>query len=210
MIPIFPADLPQSPRRSNWTGGPRDERVSFAPDRGPAIERPGSTAATEVWQATFPRLTNAQLATFRTFALDELAGGVLPFAWRDPVLEDVAIWTLLKTGEQLYSVTALGAGRNDVSVGLMRRPGPVWWAPYVLEGQVRLPYAVAHYGIGVFGVDLQRVAAAAVAAVSGVFDVYTSVPGFPTVLEPSRTLVPGDIPATAPIPGAVIRAFPPL
>lgn len=210
MIPVFPADLPQSPRRGNWTGGPRDERVSFAPDRGPAIERPGTTAASDIYQATFGRLTNAELAIWRDFTLNTLARGVLPFAWRDPVLEDVALWSIVKSGEQLYSITALGAGRSDVSVSLMRRPGPVWWAPYAAEGRLRLPYAVADYTGSVFGVDLARTAAAGVAAVSGTYDVFTTRPGLSTLVEYGATLTAGDIPATAPVGVSKILAFPVL
>lgn len=211
MIPIWPHSLPQAPRRNNWTGGPRDERIRFEPDRGPPIDRVGATGATEEFNASFMNLSNAQRATFRAWFDGDLAKGTQWFAWRDPVIGDVSLWKIMSDGRsQAYSFTAKGAGWNDLSLNLMRRPGAVWYAPYVAEGVLRLPYVVADYTNDVFGVDLARSPAASVAAVSGVFDVFTTRPGSSTLVERGHTVTAGDIPATAPVGVTRILAFPVL
>lgn len=209
MIPIWPSSLPQAPRRNNWTGGPRDERIRFEPDRGPPIERVGATGVTEEFSASFMNLSNAQRAVFRDWFDGDLAKGTQWFAWRDPVIGDVSLWKILSDGRsQAYSFTAKGAGWNDLALNLMRRPGDLWYAPYATEGVLRLPYVVADYALDIFGVDLARTAAASVAAVSGVFDVYTTLSDLSTLVELGHSVTAGDIPATAPVGVSRILAYP--
>ena len=210
MIPIWPASLRQAPRRNSWTGGPIDERIRFEPDRGPAMERVGATALTEEFHATFPNFSNDQRATFRAWFDDDLAKGVRWFAWRDPVLEDVALWRIVSGSGTAYNFAAKGAGWHDLSFKVTRHPANPWYAPYATEGLLRLPFVVADYAGGVFGVDLARVAAASVAAASGTFDVVTTRPGQSTLVERGRVVAPGGIPATPPAGVSRILAYPVL
>lgn len=210
MIPIWPHTLRQSPRRNNWTGGARDERVTFDPDRGPPLDRVGATAQTYDFSAQFPNFSNAQRAEFIRWFREDLALGVRWFAWRDPVTQEVALWKIV-ADQQAFSFTSKGAGWHDLSLRLLRRPVSPWWASYCDTGAIlRPPAIVADYTGSVFGVDLARGAAAAVAAASGTFDVVTTRPGVGTTVETNRTLVPGDIPATPPAGVARILAYLPL
>lgn len=210
MIPVWPHTLRQSPRRHNWTGGPRDERVSFEPDRGAPIDRVGATAQTYDFAAVFPNFSDAQRAEFIRWFREDLALGTRWYAWRDPVSLDVALWKII-ADQQAFSFTAKGAGWHDLSLRLLRRPGSPWWGEYCAEGMIlRPPAIVADYAGSVFGLDLARAPAADVASASGTYDVLTTRPGFGTTVELNRTLVPGDVPATAPVGVSRIMAYPPL
>jgi hypothetical protein len=210
MIPVWPASLPQTPRRGEFSGGPRDERVRFEPDRGPPIERQGVTAETSLFQATFPQLKPAQVATFEAFFRTTLARGVLPFAWRDPLTGLAWEWKVAGGQGNAYSLSSRGATLVDLSVQMMRMPGPPWWQAYATtDGALRLPVIVADYTAGLFGIDLAQVPAASVAAASGTFDVWTTSTGDVTTIDLAETVTPGDIPATAPMGVALIRAFAP-
>lgn len=210
MIPIWPQAFPQAPRRNNWTGGPIDERLRFTPDRGPAIERVGATALTEEFTATFQNFSTDQRAAFRDWFAGDLSSGVNWFAWRDPVLEDVALWRIVGGNGPAYSFAAKGAGWHDLTVKLMRHPADPWFAPYASGGVLRLPFVVADYARGVFGVDLARKPAAAVALVAGTFDVFSTRPGQSTLVERGRVVTAGGIPAAAPAGVSRILAFPVL
>ena len=210
--PVWPAVLPQTPARNGWQGGPRDERVVFQPDRGPPIDRRGVTAETGLFQAQFPALKPDQIAAWETFARDTLSGGVTPFAWRDPVTGLAWLWKLApQPGSPAWSLAARGATICDLSLGLVRMPGPPWWQPYVpAAGALRLPRVVADYDDGIFGIDLKRVPAASVAAVAGTFDLHvTDDLGAVTVL-PAEVVTAGDIPGTAPPDTTRIIAFDPV
>lgn len=214
MIPIWPADLPQRPRRDNWNGGPVEARVHFEPERGPPIERAGVTALTEVFSATFQNLTTAQRVAFRSWFATSLNQGVTWFAWRDPVVQDVALWKI-KSRETAYEFTAKGAGWHDLALTLLRHPGQPWWAGYAMGGEegeaspLRLPFVVADYANGVFGVDLVRGTAAAVAAVAGTFDVYAFNDDLTVDVALAEVVTGGDIPAAAPAGVLRILAFAP-
>lgn len=198
MIPVWPASLPQTPRRGSFQGGPRDERAAFTPDVGPDILRGQVTAETGLFEAVFPALDPAQVTTFETFARVTLARGTAQFAWRDPVTGLAFAWRIAR-GERLYDLAPRGARLTDVSLRLVRMPGPPWWQPYATPGDVlRLPFVVADYAAGVFGVDLSRVPAAAVADVSGTFDLFTTDTDGLTGVLPAEVVTAGDIPATAP------------
>lgn len=204
MIPHWPSSLPQKPRRGTWSGGPRDFRRRFQPEIGPPIFRRGSTAEVMAYsQVLFPNITSAQRTAWETFYNTTLAGGTLPFSWRDPDTDVPGLW-IIEGGDLGYSIVNRGADLRDLTVNLIRRPGTPWWSPYMLAGSSRVPYVVADYSGSVFGVDAVRTAASAVAAVSGTFDVYTTAtPSGVVTVELSKVVAAGGIPATA--PGGVSR-----
>ncbi|MCV2870632.1 hypothetical protein OEW28_18625 [Defluviimonas sp. WL0002] len=197
--PIWPASLPQTPRRGAWVGGPTEARVQFEAEYGPPIERARTTADMEVYSATYPNLSNAARAAFMAFFAGDLGRGVNRFAMRDPVTQDLGLWKVLGDGRQPYVLTAKQAGWNDLTLTLMKMPGAIWYAPYATAtGDLRLPYVVADYENGVFGVDGVRTTAAAVAAVTGQFDLYTTATGGAVTEELDHSVFAGDVPATAP------------
>ena len=163
------------------------------------------TGETRLFEAAFPSLSGAMRTTFETWFRDDLQSGVLRFSWRDPVSNEIALWQIVAQGELAYSVTSLGADRHELNVSLMRMPGTPWWASYALAGDSRAPFAVADYANGVFGVEGSRTTAAAVAAVAGTFDVYTTDGG--VTEELNHAVTAGDIPASAPGSVTLIRAF---
>jgi hypothetical protein len=120
--PSWPQSLPQTPRRTNWTGGMVDERVSFRPDRGPPIERAGVTAPHQQWSGTFPNLKPDQVAEWERFVTDDLRGGIRPFVWNDPITGQPALWKLMPRGDVLYELSARGATITDLTVQMMRLP----------------------------------------------------------------------------------------
>ncbi len=212
MIAGWPASLPQRPRRGSWTGGPQDARRAFLPDIGPPIMRPSSTADVMIYPgAVFPNFSPAQRVTFETFWRNDIARGALPFCWREPENDVVGLWLIqpAQGGEMAYSFMSKGAGLSDLSLTLIRKPGVVWFGPYLETGSDKPPYVVADYVNGVFGIDCKRVTAAAVALVAGTFDLVTIKPGFPTIYEPSKVVTAGQIPATAPMGVSSIVGFVP-
>ena len=197
-VPFWPASLRQSPQRGSWTGGPQESRAQFKPDYGPPITRRRTTADPEIYQTVFPNFTGAMRAAFRTFFAVDLAGGVLPFCWRDPVIGDVAMWRILGSGERGYDMTARGADLHDLSLQIMRLPGDPWFAGYLRAGSSKPPQVVADWNAGIFGINGLKVAASALPAVAGTFDVYsTSSTDVETFLA-AQVITAGGIPASAP------------
>lgn len=128
-IAVWPSILPQSPRRGSWVGGAKEERDSFQPDKGPAIDRRGTTAEMQVASGVWPNLSGAQRATFEAWFRDTLQSGVLPFVMRDPVSFRAGLWKII--GEDLaYSFTAKGADLHDLSLKLVRLPGAQAWESF--------------------------------------------------------------------------------
>lgn len=210
MIPIWPATLPQAPQYANWTGSPLDSVVSFSPEDGPPLTRPRVTAETFAYSAGFGPISGAQRITFLTFWRDSLKRGAQRYAWPDPV--ELTVWEwLIRPGERAFEISPRNANRFDLRMNLLRLPGPPWWQPYALVtsgGAARLPWAVADYTNNVFGVDLARTPASAVAAVTGTFDVYTTATGGAVTIETAHVVLAGDIPATAPMGVTKIVAYP--
>lgn len=169
--------------------------------------RAGTTADVMVYGgAVFPNMTAAQRVIFEAFWRVDLARGTLPFSWLEPETKVAGLW-LIAPGELGYSFSSKGADLSDLTLTLIRKPGTPWYAPYMLSGSARVPYVVADYTGSVFGVDAKRSPAASVAAVAGVFDLYTtSTLG---VVTPSlaATVTAGGIPATAPMGVAKIVGF---
>ena len=206
-FPYWPPTLRQLPRRESWTGGPQDTRASFKPDVGPPIQRRRVTGDPETFEAVFPNLTGAMRAAFKAFYATDLAGGVRSYCWRDPVLDDVALWRILGSGERGYDITARGADRHDLSLRLMRLSGTPWFATYMRAGSSRPPFVVADYVAGVFGIDGAKTTAADVALVAGTFNVYRTSTTDVETLTSNQVIVAGGFPATAPSLTKRIVAF---
>ncbi len=197
-VPYWPAAMRQTPQRGSWTGGPQDNRAKFEPEYGPPILRRRTTAETEIWQGLFPNLNGTMRAAFRGFWADDLAGGSLAFAWRDPVTDEVALWRILGSGDRAYDMAHRGAGLSDLTVQLMRLPGTPWWAPYVRAGSSKPPQVVADWNAGIHGIDGRRVPASALPAVAGTFDVWSLSTAGVETFAAAQVITPGGIPATAP------------
>lgn len=204
-MPVYnwPASLPQFPRREAWTGGPQDTRAKFEPDVGPPIVRRRVTEDAEIYDGQFRNLKGAQMATLRGFVKATLKGGALSYSWRDPVYGDAALWRLLGSGERLYDVTARGADLHDVAVRLMRLPGSPWWGIYLRPSASVVPYVVADWTAGIYGIDGVKVLASALTALAGTFDVYSTSTADVETVALAQVITPGGIPATA--PGSVKR-----
>lgn len=197
-VPYWPAGLRQQPSRDGWTGGPKDSRASFDPEYGPPLKRRRTTADGRVFQARFGQMTGAQLALFDAFYADDLAGGALSFCWRDPVRGDVALWIILGSGAQAYDFAAKGADRHDLTMQMMRLPGTPWFAPYLRAGSSKPPEVVADWDAGIIGIGGAKVTAAALTAVAGTFDVYSTSSTDVETFAAAQVITAGGIPATAP------------
>lgn len=196
--PSWPAALPQAPRSQGFNGGPQDSRAKFQTDYGPPIMRNRTTADPRLFDATFPNLRLAALNAFDAFYETDLARGVLPFAWRDPVRGDVALWKIVGSGDLAYSVTARRGDLHDLQLKLMRLPGTPWWAPYVRPGSAVVPQVVADWDAGVYGIAGAKVAASALPAVTGTFNVWSLSTSDVETYSAGVVIAAGDIPATAP------------
>lgn len=202
-VPYWPPALRQQPQRGSFTGGPQDNRVKFDPEYGPPIVRRAMTAETEVYQAVFSQMSGARRAVFKAFYTDDLAGGIKAFVWRDPVLDDVALWRIIGSGSVAYQFTPRGADLHDLSLQMMRLPGSPWFAPYVRPLSSRPPSVVADWTAGVYGIGGDKVAAGALLAISGTFDVWSVSTGDVETFAAAQVIAAGGIPATA--PGGVKR-----
>lgn len=197
-VPFWPIAMRQLPQRGSWTGGPQDTRAQFKPEYGPPLVRRRTTAETEIYQALYPNLNATMRAAFRTFWATDLAGGVLSFCLRDPVSDEVGMWRIIGAGERAYDLVAKGAGLHDLTLQLMRLPGTPWFAPYMRAGSNRPPQVVADWFAGIYGINGKRVAASALPAVAGTFDVYSTSSTDVETFAAAQVITAGGIPSTAP------------
>lgn len=79
---VWPAELPQAPLVSGLEETLPDLTVRSQPDLGPAITRARFSAGVTPVTITL-KMTRGQLTTFWAFFLDSIAGGALPFDWKD-------------------------------------------------------------------------------------------------------------------------------
>lgn len=145
-VPNWPVSLRQQPRRGTWTGGPQDSRATFEPEYGPPLHRRRTTADPVVYDGVvFPNLSGVQAAAFDAFWQNDLSGGALAFAWRDPVTDAPALWRIIGGGKTAYSIAARGANLHDLSLNLMRLPGSPWWGPYLRPASSIVPVLVLDF-----------------------------------------------------------------
>lgn len=196
-IPNWPAALPQLPRRP-LTGGRRDSRARFDPEYGPPIHRARTTADPDVYDAVFPNIRATALSAFRTFWTTALDRGTRSFSWRDPIYGDAALWKILGDGERAYGIEAKGADLHNLSLRLMRLPGTPWWGPYLRPDESVVPQVVADWDAGVYGIGGAKVAASALPAVTGTFNVWSLSTSDVETYAAGVVIAAGDIPATAP------------
>lgn len=196
--PPWPSAMPQYPKREAFNGGPLDTRASFATEYGPPILRARTTAAPETFDATFRNLRLVAVQAFRSFVATDLGGAVKAFSWRDPVMGDPALWKILGNGGRLFDLVPRGADLHDLSLKLMRLPGTPWWSPYVRPGAWVVPQVVADWNTGVYGIGGAKVAASALPAVTGTFNVYSVSTSDVETYTAGVVITAGGIPATAP------------
>lgn len=152
-VAVWPSSLPQSPRRGSWVGGAKEERDSFQPDKGPAIDRRGTTAEMQVASGVWPNLSGAQRAAFEAWFRGTLQSGVLPFVMRDPVSYRAGLWKIV--GDDLaYSFTAKGADLHDLSLNLVRLPGVQAWEGFAPKAaDLVVPVLALDFEAGVHAVN---------------------------------------------------------
>ena len=110
------------------SGGPQPSKASFQPDVGPAIERPRSTLAPELFDMVLPALTTAQYTTFADWVKNDLKFGVLPFVFRHPLLVRFSQWRLAGEGSP-YTVSYFSPGHVSIQFSAMEiDPNPPWAA----------------------------------------------------------------------------------
>lgn len=135
------------------TAARRDDRAAFQPEIGPAIMRPRSTGRTLQIPVTFQRWTAAQFEAFQVWYDQHQARR---FLMRDPTTGVPAKFQLAAGEEDAYRL----AGRQ-VSLNLLRLPGTLWWADYVLPCTHVPPAMIADFVLAAFAVDagsLQHIA----------------------------------------------------
>lgn len=196
--PNWPTALPQFPWDQGFNGGPLDSRVRFETEYGPPILRNRTTANPETFDAVFRNLRLTAVNAFRTFWATDLGGGVKSFSWRDPVRGDPALWRILGNGNRAFDITPRRGDLHDLSLKLMRMPGTPWWSPYVRPSASVVPQIVADWDASVYGINGAKVAASALPAVSGTFNVYSVSSTDVETYTAGVVIAPGGIPATAP------------
>ena len=194
----WPASLPQFPWDQSFNGGPRDTRARFDSEYGPPILRNRTTANPEVFDAAFRNLSLVEISAFRTFYQTDLGNGVAAFSWRDPVRGDPALWKIVGNGELAFTITPRRGDKHDLTLRVMRMPGLPWWASYVRAGLSVVPQVVADWNAGVYGIGGAKVAASALPAVTGTFNVYSVSTTDVETYSAGVVISAGGIPATAP------------
>lgn len=194
-VAFWPTSLPQIPQARSFRGGPQDNRVAFQPMAGVPITRPRTTGMVKQITAVFRQLTWSQFETFEGFVATDINQGSSSFIWRHPVGGDPRWWRLAG-GETLYQEEHLENGRVNVSLALYLQPAIPWFADYIPAGVSRVPYFVADYANGVYGIDGKTVAASALTTIAGTFWVQRTTTT--EITEAQETLIATDIPASAP------------
>lgn len=174
------------------TGEIVDPRVMRQPEFGPPISRLKADALMEVWSLRFTFPSFAVSNTFHDWHRSTLKFGALSYIWRHPQTGGVTRWKMLDAPQRAFS----GAQWSKVSFSAMRMPGDVWYADYVPRPYVRLPYFVADYENGVYGVDSAAGPSSLLTAVTGTYEVWTRLTNGTQTFS-SMTFASG-VPTTAP------------
>ena len=206
-VPFWPTDMPQS-MTTAISGGPQDGRVSFQPDYGPPIERKRTTGLVHTYTLDFGPITRTQLSAFESWFQNTVANGAKTFIMRDP-FHDKPKWWRIASSDPVYQLQGVSETHVNLSFTGMMLPADPWFADYVEANTSRVPHVVADYVNSVFGVNGVKGTGSDVAAVSGVFDVYTYYTNGTMTEELNKTVNAGDIPATAPAGVDKILAFDP-
>ena len=193
-VPFWPTSLPQKPLTS-YSGGFMDNRASFQSDTGEPMERPLTTGVPEVYNVTFRVLTLDQYAIFKEWYRTDLNFGVKRFIFRDPLVRQ-PVWFKLLRGDPPYQVTATGGQYVNLQARLMRLPGTPWFASYIPAKSCRVPYFVADYANGIYGIEGKTVAASALPTIAGTYWVQRTTTT--AITEALEELEATDIPASAP------------
>lgn len=167
-----------------------DARSSFQPEFGPPITRLRANTYMETWSLNFMFETRDIRATFDAWYKDDLKQGSLPYIWRHPDTGVVSRWKMLGSRSKSYR----GAEWAQVSFDALLLPGAVWYADYVLPPYVPLPYFVADYANGVYGVDGAKTESSALASVTGEYDVWTTTTSGSSTI--SRVTYGSGVPTT--------------
>lgn len=200
-IPYWPDTLPGPLLGLDLS--PVDVKATFEADVGEPISRPRTTGAPFIAQASWI-FQDAGITAFDTFYATTLAQGSVRFAMRSPHDDVVRMWRFLEGYRRTFPLKTIAS----VQAKLMMLPGVPWFAPYVPTDASTVPAFVADYENAIYGIDGVRVAASALPAIEGTFDVTRTVLGAPTTVE-DDVITAGEIPATAPVNTTLIVGFHP-
>jgi hypothetical protein len=111
---IWPPTLPQRPQSDPWAKNQPASRWTFEADEGPAMTRPKGTVG-EKMSMTFV-MTLDQWAQFRQFWKVGLNGGVIPFNYFDPDLNEFFDVRFDPSASEDFSVKERGPLHREVSM----------------------------------------------------------------------------------------------
>ena len=95
-VPVvaWPYGLPLKLMPLASQGGLQDNRIGFEPDVGPAIERPRTSWAPEIYAVEMALLTVDQFTEWQRFYRQDLAFGTRPFEFRHPLTRVFSPWRI--------------------------------------------------------------------------------------------------------------------
>ena len=152
MAAVWPISPNVMPSGTSWS--PVDRRVTFAPDRGPSIDRLATTARMETWDMALVPMSLADFTTFEAWFDGDLAAGVNAFAFPHPITDSIGFWKFA-AGDPPYKVTPIGYQMISITFRLMLLPSTPWWLAYVTveaDGTLLLPAWVYDDDAGVYGI----------------------------------------------------------
>lgn len=204
MTPFWPLELRQCAMRQGQQGTRVGYRHAFEPERGEPIMRPRGTGSLERFALSLPPMSPAQFDVFDAWFQSDLGQGSARFIWRHPITRSVR-WFKMVPGARGYDMVPWASGRVLVGFEVLVLPGTPWFADYVPAGVSRVPYFVADYGEGVYGIDGSPVPASDLPGIAGTYLVERTTTT--AVTSAVETLVATDIPATAPAGTTKIIGF---
>ena len=192
----WPTSLPQRPMRNGLNGGRLGNLHAFQPERGPDITRPIGTGSSEQFGLSLPPLSSQDFKVFDDWYQGTLGQGSHSFIWRHPFTLAVRWCKFDVSGGRGYSLAPWGRRKVVVGFQIFVQPAIPWFADYIPAGVSRVPYFVADYANGVYGIDGKTVAASALPTIAGTFWVQRTTTT--EITEAQETLVAAEIPASAP------------
>jgi len=114
---IWPATLPQCPALNSWNETTQTNLIQFKPEVGPQKIRRKTVQKNWLGTAEF-KLSNAQLATFKSFYETALQDGTLPFVWPHPVNKTSYTWTFVPS--ETPEITRMTPNTSKLQMRLIR------------------------------------------------------------------------------------------
>ncbi|MEN6535653.1 MAG: hypothetical protein ABFD89_18460 [Bryobacteraceae bacterium] len=117
MVDAWPATLPQC-FIVGYSDGEGDGLIETAPDIGPPISRPRSTAVVRPLSGAM-RMTRAQIAILSAFFRTTLLRGSLPFSFTDPTFGGTVLVKFPKGSQPSWQQTGPGMYRVNITLSVL-------------------------------------------------------------------------------------------